>query len=214
MWSRRSSLSCSSRVTPTASKRIVAHRRACAPILGEPSAREAAQTQPLARAQPCQRLLLGGQPARVRGQPARLHLDEHERAPVAGDQVDLTGAGAHVAGEHGEAQPLEVLCGELLAARAERAARILSVPGPSMGAGSSRSAQRARGLGRDARTARMRRPGGDRAAATGPPPGTATAASRRAAPRGVRRTRARQRARFELDILGVADRPREALDQL
>ena len=59
-----------------------------------------------------------------------LDLDEHERSAVERDQVDLAVAGALVAPERGEAQAVQVLGGQLLAAAAERVARI-GAPGVS-----------------------------------------------------------------------------------
>lgn len=57
--------------------------------------------------------------ARPGSQRPCLDLSEHERAPVAGDQVDLAVAGANVAPEHCEAEALEVRRRKLLSDRPE-----------------------------------------------------------------------------------------------
>jgi CoA-transferase family III len=85
----------------------------------EPGDRQAPQPRPLAVAQPAQRLQAGiGAPV-PRACASGLDLGEDERPPVEGDEVDLTCARAHVAPQHGEAEPPEVRRGEILTEAAE-----------------------------------------------------------------------------------------------
>ena len=98
--------------------------RADRPLLAKPRGGEAPQALPLARAKARQGILPG---AVARLPPAHatcLHLDEHKRPSVEGDQVDLAPARANVAPEHREAQAFEVAGGDLLAESADRAPRI------------------------------------------------------------------------------------------
>src|SRR5271170_7630694 len=106
-----------------------AHRveadRACArslvALVAQPCAREPAQACALARAQPRQRLLVGTDRPPAESGGAGLDLDEYERLAVKGDQVDLAVTGAHVARERREAEPGQVLGGEILAEATDRA---------------------------------------------------------------------------------------------
>jgi hypothetical protein len=66
-------------------------------------------------------MLRGAVARQERAHAARLHLGEHERGSIEGDQVDLAPARANVAREHREAQAFEVPGGDLLAKSAERA---------------------------------------------------------------------------------------------
>ena len=113
-----------SRITPIASKRIVwAVGRMCfssrSQAVGEP-----AQTRALARAQPHERLLVGADPLPPGVHATGLHLGEHERTSVEGDQVDLAVARTFVAADRREPEPVHVGRRVLLAAAAERRAPV------------------------------------------------------------------------------------------
>jgi len=56
---------------------------------------------------------------------ALTQIVKHERRPVEGDQVDLAVAGAGVAGEDHEAEPLKVCGRQLLAEASQRVAGVL-----------------------------------------------------------------------------------------
>jgi hypothetical protein len=93
-------------------------------LLAKPRGREDPQACPLARAKARQGMLPETLARRERAHAARLHLGEHERGSIEGDQVDLASARANVACEHREAQAFEVPGGKLLAKAAERAPAI------------------------------------------------------------------------------------------
>ena len=93
------------------------------------------QTRALAPPQRRQRLLVGTDCALAGAGAARLDLGEHERAPVAGDHVDLALARADVAREYAEAEPLHVHGGEPLVEATELAPRLASRSGVVLGWG-------------------------------------------------------------------------------
>jgi hypothetical protein len=99
-------------VTPMASKRPRAKRR-----LSKPRRRQAPQSHALPYTQAFERV-----ERRTGSYAARLDLNESEHAVIAGDQVDLAVAGAYVARDHAQAEPLQVLSGELLAGDPKRPA--------------------------------------------------------------------------------------------
>ena len=104
--------------------RVEANRagaRAVCPLLAKPRGGEAPQALPLARPKARQGILSSAVARLPPAHATRLHLDEHERPSVEGDQVDLAPTCANVAREHREAQALEVPGGDLLAKAAERA---------------------------------------------------------------------------------------------
>jgi hypothetical protein len=83
------------------------------------------QPRALTWAQSDERTLAAGERVPTRRAASRaLHLGEHQRGSVEGDQVDLAPARANVAPEHREAQAFEVAGGDLLAESADRAPRI------------------------------------------------------------------------------------------
>jgi hypothetical protein len=104
--------------------------RAAPSLLAKPCGGEAPQARPLARAKARQGMLPGAVARQERAHAARLHLGEHERGSIEGDQVDLAPARANVAREHREAQAFEMAGGDLLTKAAERAPAIgiASVP--------------------------------------------------------------------------------------
>src|SRR5262249_61487358 len=73
---------------------------------------------------------VGADSALAGADATRLDLGEHERASVAGDQVDLTAPGAYVARQDREAQTPQVGVRQLLAQPRER-------PAPVAGAGAA-----------------------------------------------------------------------------
>jgi hypothetical protein len=85
-------------------------------------------------------MLPGAVARREPARAARLHLGEHERGSIEGDQVDLAPARANVAREHREAQAFEVPGGDLLAKAAERS--------PAVGIASATAGQRGGAEGR------------------------------------------------------------------
>jgi hydroxymethylpyrimidine/phosphomethylpyrimidine kinase len=101
-----------------------AHGATLAGLILQPRHREASQPTALAGTQPLQRALPGGRALPVRA--ARLDLDEDECLAVAGDQVDLAVAGADVAREDREAEPLQMGRRQALAVTAECATRVLT----------------------------------------------------------------------------------------
>jgi hypothetical protein len=91
----------------------------------KPRGGEAPQARPLARSQPRERLLSRRQlPALACA--ARLDLHEYESLAVERDQVDLAIAGAGVALDDREAEPLQVRRGQLLAEASERVAGVFA----------------------------------------------------------------------------------------
>ena len=93
-------------------------------LLAKPRGGEASQAHPLARAKARQGMLPGAGARQERAHTARLHLGEHERGSIEGDQVDLAPARTNVACEHREAQAFEMPGGDLLAKAAERSPAI------------------------------------------------------------------------------------------
>ena len=90
----------------TPSKRRLRAVRAIG-ALGEPGDRHPADLRALAVVQALPRLARAG--------AAGLDLDEHERLAVEDDEVQLAEARSVVAGEDLEAEPCEVLGGQILA---------------------------------------------------------------------------------------------------
>src|ERR1700759_959829 len=80
---------------------------------------------------------------------SRLDLDEDERVPVAGNQVDLSVTGAHVTRDHHVADPSQMRGCELLATPAKRAPRLVDWlrPGASRSVGRDHLRQTRNGLG-------------------------------------------------------------------
>ena len=91
-------------------------------VVSQPGPRQAPDPQALAWLQPIQRdrLPAVAGPGGARG----LDLREHERVPVAGDQVDLSFTGPHVALQHTKPEPPEVGRGQLLAEGSEASAGV------------------------------------------------------------------------------------------
>ncbi len=178
--------------------------------LAQPRCREAPQPGPLARPQALQGCHgagpRGGGAARG---PAGLHLHEDERVPVEGDQVDLADAGADVALEDPEAEALQVPAREPLPEGAELARD--GPPGPAAAAGARVAGLRGVigwklgcGVGHPVdlcdQSAPAACPGRN-----GPRPGRVRTLGARAGGGALG---------AQLGLLGVADGPRDALDQL
>ena len=94
--------------------------RAAPSLLAKPCGGEAPQARPLARAKAGQGMLPGAVARQERAHAARLHLGEHERGSIEGDQVDLAPSRANVARKHREAQAFEIASSDLLTKAAER----------------------------------------------------------------------------------------------
>jgi hypothetical protein len=89
-------------------------------LLGEPRRGQAPQACALTRAEAREWALVRSRRALRAADHSRLDLDEHERAFVADDQIDLAVACAHVARDLLIADPAQVSRRELLAAPAKR----------------------------------------------------------------------------------------------
>ncbi len=98
--------------------------RSRAPAVAKPHRRQPPKACPLALAQRGQRVLIGANTAAVLTDPTGLDLGEHERAPVEGDQVDLTVARANVAPQDAKADPPQVRRRQLLAESTQRSPRV------------------------------------------------------------------------------------------
>jgi hypothetical protein len=82
------------------------------------------QARALTSMQPRQRLLIGTNALLAGTHSARLDLGEHERVSVEDNQVDLAVTRAFVATQRGEAEPVEVGHGHILAETAQLAAHV------------------------------------------------------------------------------------------
>ncbi len=99
-------------------------------LVSQPCSGEVPQLHTLTSAEPDKRQLIFPGTLACADEASCLDLDEHEHASVGarlwieGDQVDLATRSAHVALEHGEAAPAQVLGGELLATAPKRVSGI------------------------------------------------------------------------------------------
>src|SRR5207245_2720259 len=115
--------------------------RSHAPAVAKPHRRQPPKACPLALAQRGQRVLIGANTAAVLTDPTGLDLGEDERAPVEGDQVDLTVARANVAPHDAKADPPQVRRRQLLAESTQRSPRVTGRSGEVLRRGGPLSGQ-------------------------------------------------------------------------